>query len=130
MAAINIMKTKEKIVKSELIFTDEEENAEHVSSKGKEDKINDKICIIEDSQPTTPDGHASNPWSENNVRRRRQDRIAATSAKVAEIKEKTLAAERWEEQKRQLFAPLSICTALILIGVGGGFLYYYTRLQS
>ncbi|CAL4066452.1 unnamed protein product, partial [Meganyctiphanes norvegica] len=72
--------------------------------------------------PITPD---SNKNMENEVRRRHyQDRNSAMSTKVADMVKKQRDTESWDQKKRLIKRHLSLCVTFLVIGLGGGALYY------
>ena len=78
-------------------------------------------------RPITKGCHRLAFCSQNDVRRRREAKI---QQKVQEIQEKARATEDWEERKKLLIRPLSVCAAILLLGLGGTFLAYYRYSHS
>lgn len=61
----------------------------------------------------------------NDVRqRKRRERIEATAAKVKNMVDKQRANEQWQEKKRLIMRPISLCVAFVMLGLGGGALFY------
>ncbi|XP_042237094.1 tyrosine-protein phosphatase non-receptor type 2-like isoform X1 [Homarus americanus] len=76
------------------------------------------------SPPTSPDYH-NDLCSENDVRRRkRRERTAATAAKVKAMVEKQRVNEHWQDRKRLIMRPISLCVAFVVLSLGGGALFY------
>uniref|UniRef100_A0A0P4WE03 protein-tyrosine-phosphatase n=1 Tax=Scylla olivacea TaxID=85551 RepID=A0A0P4WE03_SCYOL len=72
----------------------------------------------------TPD-HNNATCSEGDVRRRkRMEQKVATAAKVKAMQERQRANELWHEKKRLIMRPISLCVAFVVLGLGGGALFY------
>lgn len=48
----------------------------------------------------------------------------ATAAKVKAMQERQRANELWHEKKRLIMRPISLCVAFVVLGLGGGALFY------
>lgn len=77
-----------------------------------------------DTSPQSPDQRNALVNEKDVRRRKRMDRTAATAAKVKAMVEKQRVTELWQERKRLIMRPISLCVAFVVLGLGGGTLFY------